>query len=386
MIKTPEFPSPEIAYSQPTSNRLPSSATYYQRIATIAEDIPSHLKQEYRALTHWSVHKTMIDGRKVTTLINEGGDTITILKKIPQQAQKNINNHNALQHLALKNMNSAVLGKGTYGQIKLATLTTKEGEVNYIAVKKIKPHNTDEVISVYQEVILQERVDDYAPSVHGIAHYLSSGNEKKITLGVKTTYIAMNLVAGTKLQDALPHLTIWSKYSIALEVAKALYVMHKNNTYHGDLNTNNIMIDEQADEIFLIDFGLAGDTNKAHIVNFNPSTITCIFAPEVYLAALPPQDKLLEPKKADIYAFGALLVIIFGQSFQKHNMYKSYSQTIYHNFNNYVQTILQNTYLGSEIKPIITKMLKKDPNQRPELIEVINILQKNMMKCSSSAC
>ena len=38
---------------------------------------------------------------------------------------------------------------------------------------------------------------------------------------------------------------------------------------------------------------------------------------------------------------------------------RPFYQCLYHNFNNYIQTILQNIYLGSEIKPIITQMLKK---------------------------
>ena len=199
----------------------------------------------------------------------------------------------------------------------------------------------------------------------------------------------MDFVPGSKLSELLPELTMNEKYNVAIQLAQKLQAMHNLNVYHGDISPDNIMVNKTTGsiEVDLIDFGLADDTKHPKIVYFHPNSIALRFAPEVYMASCNNKE-LKDPQKSEIYAFGALLLIIFGEETKK----KYEICRFYQHINSgeqlnkqdailkHTKNILESSGLPPEIKPIITRMLNSDPQQRPKLDSIIKVLQDEYSK------
>lgn len=126
----------------------------------------------------------------------------------------------------------------------------------------------------------------------------------------QTAYYVMEYVSqGSLDKHIISHGQLSSKESVtyAIQIAKALGYMHKNNMLHLDLKPNNIMVKENND-IVLIDFGLS----KRFDAYGQPETSTTIghgtpgYAP-IEQANYQGKNGEEFPATMDIYALGATI-------------------------------------------------------------------------------
>ena len=76
-------------------------------------------------------------------------------------------------------------------------------------------------------------------------------------IDTKNSTIVMKYIKGQKLKDALNSLTDEQKVNILKNIGNSIAILHKNGHIHGDITTSNIIL-TNAEEIFIIDFGLHG--------------------------------------------------------------------------------------------------------------------------------
>lgn len=72
--------------------------------------------------------------------------------------------------------------------------------------------------------------------------------------------IIMEYVDGELLRDHLDNYGLKKREFVCRELGKIILKMHKNNIVHGDLTTSNMIL--RNDELFIIDFGLAGHSTR----------------------------------------------------------------------------------------------------------------------------
>lgn len=102
-----------------------------------------------------------------------------------------------------------------------------------------------------------------------------------------------------------------TKLRIALEIAKAIDYLHKNNVLHRDIKADNVLIESMdvnsPNMIRLSDFGSARVMAEDKIETFTKNVGTPIYmAPEIL-------QKKRYNKEADIYSYGVLLWVIITQ-------------------------------------------------------------------------
>jgi len=72
----------------------------------------------------------------------------------------------------------------------------------------------------------------------------------------KNSVIIMEYLKAKKIKEKINAL----KEKDFLEIGKQISLLHENSIVHGDLTTNNILIDKR--KVFFIDFGLGFNSNK----------------------------------------------------------------------------------------------------------------------------
>lgn len=216
-----------------------------------------------------------------------------------------------------------VLGSGNFGITYLATTTVavngQLGQMNAtinVAIKEfyMKDLNNRTSDGSTVEGTQNTMVKNYRQKFRKEAENLAKLHHPNIVKVIEvfdennTTYYVMEYIEGDSLDDYIKskgHLTENEALKCTMEIADALFYMHKNMMIHLDLKPKNIMRNSKG-HLYLIDFGLS----KQYDENGEPESSTSIGLGTPGYAPLEQasykQDGTL-PVTLDIYALGASL-------------------------------------------------------------------------------
>lgn len=292
--------------------------------------------------------------------------------------------------------NSVVAGLGNNTKVKMAIKKNRSGS-KLVAVKKIytsewfcrKTVDSCRRRSL-REICLQRRAKSCAPAVYGIAERMDL--EKKC----HKMYLAMELIKAPRLESIYRFLAREDKLTIACSLAIKLDLLHHKHIYAGDFKDSNVLVDPQDLQVTIIDFGCSCDLRESIELNFDYTGICHYHAPEIYQASryycaskglytLPLPDpfpgiyknRLLLPKKADIYSLGIILAKMFSRRAAGRwcLTYREDPLTTIARFNKQVQRTMKLEQLDRDLRPLVAEMLQAEPDRRPDLAQVIKTLE-----------
>ena len=190
-------------------------------------------------------------------------------------------------------------------------------------------------------------------------------------------YIVMELIKGKTLKEIIveergPLPWKWS-VNVAIQIASALEMAHKNNIIHRDIKPHNIIITE--DGIAKVtDFGIAKAVSNSTITAFG-TTIGSVhyFSPEHARGGYTDA-------KSDLYSLGVVMYeMVTGKV--PFDADTPVSVALKHMQEEPVPPIEMNPHLPEAVNKIILKALKKDPMYRyqtaTELLEDLRMALKN---------
>ena len=190
-------------------------------------------------------------------------------------------------------------------------------------------------------------------------------------------YIVMELIQGKTLKEIIleergPLPWKWS-VNVAIQIASALEMAHKNNIIHRDIKPHNIIITE--DGIAKVtDFGIAKAVSNSTITAFG-TTIGSVhyFSPEHARGGYTDA-------KSDLYSLGVVMYeMVTGKV--PFDADTPVSVALKHMQEEPVPPIEENSHLPESVNKIILKSLKKDPMLRyqtaTELLQDLRLALKN---------
>ena len=190
-------------------------------------------------------------------------------------------------------------------------------------------------------------------------------------------YIVMELIKGKTLKEIIveergPLPWKWS-VNVAIQIASALEMAHKNNIIHRDIKPHNIIITE--DGIAKVtDFGIAKAVSNSTITAFG-TTIGSVhyFSPEHARGGYTDA-------KSDLYSLGVVMYeMVTGKV--PFDADTPVSVALKHMQEEPVPPIEENSHLPESVNKIILKSLKKDPMLRyqtaTELLQDLRLALKN---------
>lgn len=190
-------------------------------------------------------------------------------------------------------------------------------------------------------------------------------------------YIVMELIQGKTLKEIIveergPLPWKWS-VNVAIQIASALEMAHKNNIIHRDIKPHNIIITEDG-VAKVTDFGIAKAVSNSTITAFG-TTIGSVhyFSPEHARGGFTDA-------KSDIYSLGVVMYeMVTGKV--PFDADTPVSVALKHMQEDPVPPIELNPHLSEAVNKIILKALKKDPMLRyqtaTELLQDLKMALKN---------
>lgn len=189
-------------------------------------------------------------------------------------------------------------------------------------------------------------------------------------------YIVMELIQGKTLKEIIleeegPLPWKWS-LNVAIQIASALEVAHRNNIIHRDIKPHNIMITEDG-VAKVTDFGIAKAVSNSTITAFG-TTLGSVhyFSPEHARGGYTDS-------KSDLYSLGVVMYeMVTGKV--PFDADTPVSIALKHMQEEPVPPIKVNKEIPFAVNQIILKAMKKDPNERyqnaSEMIKDLNIALK----------
>jgi serine/threonine protein kinase len=187
------------------------------------------------------------------------------------------------------------IGRGTYGVVHKAVW---RGSI--VAAKVLSSPSSQDIV---KEIESSMRIQH--PNI--LCFLGTVRTETSVT-------ILTNYVDGKNLHDMIFNSSSsrmdWSsKLTVAIQVAQALLFLHSSEppTAHLDIKPANVLVQRQTKQVFLADFGLS-----------RVITTKRVFGTKTMLAGTPgfqPPEQLMAEaidQRADVYAFGVLLIELFG--------------------------------------------------------------------------
>jgi serine/threonine protein kinase len=148
--------------------------------------------------------------------------------------------------------------------------------------------------------------------------------------------------------------------------------LHQNNIVHRDLKPDNILIEEKEDKVFLKigDFGLSKQSAKDSYLNSCVGTI-------LYMAPEITKNRPYKGYLADIFSLGCLFYYMLFLKEKSFYLKVQINETEVHR--NIEMKMKGLSFYNSErLGKLIINMLKFNPNERKETIQVLDCL--NEMK------
>lgn len=233
------------------------------------------------------------------------------------------------------------LGRGGFGKVVLLQdIDNPDGQCDVFKREYIKAGSESHFDASKQKEIAHLKTFDYFQSEHTQTRTFT----KKVD-GVDVTFSGKHYTRMTNLGTSLDKIPIRPehKQNYAVGVAHAIKFVHDKGIVHADLKPANIMVGKEGGYgvIRVTDFGLSAKVQIDGSILMHSKGTDHFMAPEVN------KDKglCLFTFKTDIYAFGVML---------------------------------KDMRLGRELDPLINLMLNKDPHKRPNIDQVIAVLENRM--------
>ena len=237
----------------------------------------------------------------------------------------------------------------------------------YVAVKVLREEfTTDEEFIRRFEAEAQSAARLTHPNIVSIYDVGVEGN---------LYYIVMELIQGKTLKQIIEedgHLSWKWAVNIAIQIASALEMAHKNNIIHRDIKPHNIMITEDG-VAKVTDFGIAKAVSNSTITAFG-TTLGSVhyFSPEHARGGYTDS-------KSDLYSLGVVMYeMVTGKV--PFDADTPVSVALKHMQEEPVPPIKVNKEIPFAVNQIILKAMKKDPNERyqnaSEMIKDLNIALK----------
>ncbi len=153
-------------------------------------------------------------------------------------------------------------------------------------------------------------------------------------------------------------------YNITLGICLGLKELHNNNIIHIDIKHANIIVSNNY-KIKIVDFGVSKKIEKK-------KTLTKYVGTSYYMA-----PELIKGEdynnKVDIWAFGCVIyeLLTLKICFYDENLYALYDKIVNRNYEN-----INLKEYNSKWENLINLLLQKNPNQRPDIKEINNLIEK----------
>ncbi|KAL0461987.1 UNVERIFIED_CONTAM: LEAF RUST 10 DISEASE-RESISTANCE LOCUS RECEPTOR-LIKE PROTEIN KINASE-like 1.3 [Sesamum latifolium] len=271
---------------------------------------------------------------------------------------------------------SRELGDGGYGTVYYGELP--DGRV--VAVKRLYENNFKRVEQFMNEVEILTRLrHQNLVTLHGC----TSRRSRELVLVYE--YIPNGTVAdhlhGNRAKSGLLSWPI--RLNIAVETADALAYLHKSDTIHRDVKTNNLLLDNDF-HVKVADFGLSRlfPSNVTH-VSTAPQGTPGYVDPEYYQCYQVTE-------KSDVYSFGVVLVELISSlqavDTNRHRHDINLSNMAVNKIQNHRLHELVDSSLGFETNSTVRKMvtlvaelafrcLQQEKDMRPSMEEVLETLR-----------
>ena len=171
-------------------------------------------------------------------------------------------------------------------------------------------HNKTQEIKEREEADREDYIREFRANININAKYFPKFyGTCYIKDGENNPVLITSQVSGMKLSQC--YQDIIEDYpeiipQILLEISSAISFVHDRNIFHGDISTNNVIIDHKPEteelSVYLIDFGLSGSLTNGkicgHTIDFTP-----------YECLISKTTKNLS--KIDIFSFGSIMFFIY---------------------------------------------------------------------------
>jgi eukaryotic-like serine/threonine-protein kinase len=199
-----------------------------------------------------------------------------------------------------------------------------------------------------------------------------------------THYIAMELIEGESLENLIEtrRLTLEHGVQIMALTADALRYIHKQGIIHRDIKPGNIMVSKNAlradnpsgiesGSVKLMDFGIAAGKVLTRLTMTGARVGT-----PVYMSPEQARGNKID-HRTDIYSLGLVFYeMVTGQTAFKGG-YEAVVQAQI--FQTPTPPRQQNLDVPQRVNDLIMRMVEKDPDKRPSLTEVIELLEDGVL-------
>ncbi len=175
-------------------------------------------------------------------------------------------------------------------------------------------------------------------------------------------YIAMQLIEGETLKEALEKLSLKEMAGLMVQVCEGVHAAHRHGLIHRDIKPSNLMMEQDEEgraKAYVLDFGLArgAATESLTVTGFVMGTMTYM-PPEQARGEVHKMDR-----RVDVYALGATLCHLFtgAPPFGDAQGMEAMRKCIYEDP---PPPRKRNPELPRDLETIILKCLEKDPARR----------------------
>lgn len=246
-----------------------------------------------------------------------------------------------------------LIGNGADAEVRFAS--NPDGK--HFAVKILKIQNDDQKERFKREI----EITKYLNHENIVKFYETKEGEEG------TFYLLMQHIKGKNLDkymDEYENGIDESRVKILFfQLLKAILFIHSQGIYHRDIKLENLLLDEEMDRIFLIDFGYCG-------LSLNGSTIfnEPVGSP-LYLCPEKMQNIPYCARSSDVWSLGICLFKLlngFYPFYPHETMSKEELSDLILN-----SEVYQNPDISPLANDLISKMLEKDTNKRISVVEII---------------
>lgn len=248
------------------------------------------------------------------------------------------------------------LGEGSFSKVKL--VSHRDNLNQLYAMKTIIKKNEKERKLIYKEIKLHQTLDH--PNVIKFVDYIEGKTEIYIFLEYAKNGDLFHQITRNKHTNE-------ELLKFFFQTCQAIKYIHGKNIMHRDLKPENILLDDKMN-VKICDFGWSTE----YFENVPRETLcgTCEYmAPEVIL-------RKRQTKKTDIWALGILLYELFhgNAPFRGNRMEVILEKITQNNF-------LFKKNIDPDIKDIVIQMLKFNPEERPNILQILDhaVLKKMTM-------